>query len=312
MFGDDSKDHGVLTRIQARIESVLPSRIRRSYAAKFITTLLLVVLLITAIGVYIHLDTQQYVTQDTREEITGIAREEASRLQDWVTGRRSNTKFLAASLPADASGSELQPNLERKLVQLPNDVRELHVVDTERGRVVSSTQTEYAGQDVGGVDAPWASNADAVERGAVTVSKPFSSGGEPLVAFRTRLSDSRYVVLTASLAEQSKRFNSPIAIADIKVVNGEGTIVFDNQNAGLLDGYSADGTQSAFISEGLNGTTGFTSILRAPVPDHAEPRRLDRRRAGRHRHRRGHHRADDRQPSRRPGRNRVGPGSGAT
>jgi len=260
MTGDTDRSTGGVT---GRIESVLPAAIRRSYAAKFLVTLLVVVALIGAVGVYIHFDTQDRVATDTREEITGIAREEASGLEDWVGSRESNTNFLAASLPAGANGTALEANIEEKLVQLPGDVQRLHVVDTDRGQVVASTDAAFSGAALSSVTAPWAGNADGMARGEVALSQPFSIGEQPLVAFSTRLSGDRTVVLTASLAERSKDFEPPIAVADVKVVDRNGTVVLDNRNANLLASYTDDGTVPTFVREAHNGTTGFAETTGA-------------------------------------------------
>ena len=257
MSGDTDRPSPGLT---GRLEGVLPDVVRRSYAVKFMLTLLVVVALIGAVGVYIHFDTQDRVATDTQEEITGIAQEEASSLEAWVASRKSSTNFLAASLSDLRADSELETTLERRLVQLPGDVNRLHIVDTGRGEVVASTDSAYSGADLSTVDAPWVERARTATSGSTQLSKPFSAEGEPLVALTTRLSAKRTIVMSVSLAERSKDFNPPIALADIKVVNGDGTIVMDNRNANLLAGYLPDGSVPETVQNGLDGTTGYTKM----------------------------------------------------
>ncbi|WP_181685150.1 methyl-accepting chemotaxis protein [Halorhabdus salina] len=244
--------------LTSRLERLLPAVVRRSYAVKFMLTLLVVVALIGAVGVYIHFDTQDRVAADTQEEITGIAQEEASSLESWVASRKSDTNFLASSLSDLQADSALERTLEQRLVELPGDVNRLHIVDTDRGTVVASTQSQFSGADLSAVDAPWAATIGTNTRGSTQVSKPFDTGGEPMVAFSAPLSETRTIVLSTSLAERSKDFNPPIALADIKVVNGDGTIVMDNRNADLLAGYLPDGSVPTIIENALSGTTGYT------------------------------------------------------
>ncbi|MFB9804197.1 HAMP domain-containing protein [Haladaptatus pallidirubidus] len=241
--------------IQSRIEGVLPTRIRRSYAAKFGTVLFTILILISSIGFYIHFDTKQLVQEENRTEINNSAKGEAEALHKWVTKKRSTTRFLAESVSANQTNSERQALVERKLIDLPNDVRAIHYVDSRNGTVLASTTDELVGTSPSASDAAWANGSLSVSGSdSVQVMNPYEESGEPVTAFVAPTADSnRMVVMTTSLTERSHALSSPIATGDMTVVNGEGTVVLDNQNARLLSGYGDDA--SAAIADGLSGNS---------------------------------------------------------
>jgi len=247
-----------LGRVSGWLERRLPSAVRRSYAAKFNLVLVLVIVLVGAIGVFIHFDTQGLVRDDTESEITGIAEEEAASVQNWVNNKKSTTTFIASSItPGDTVA--IQDNIERNLVELPGDVQSIHYLDATSGTVVASTDDEEIGATITGDQTPWAGNLSDLERGAVQVSEPYDTDAGPVVAFVAPIGETRALVLTASLRRYSLKFSSPIATGDIKVLDEDGTIVFDNRNANILDSY-ADGDLPAAVAAGIDGRTAFDTV----------------------------------------------------
>ncbi|NHN57705.1 MULTISPECIES: methyl-accepting chemotaxis protein [Halorussus] len=241
------------------LERRLPNRVRRSYAAKFNLVLILVVVLVGAIGLFIHFDTKGLVQDDTEARITGIAHEESEAVRSWVTKKKSTTSFIASSVAADDQ-SAVGTTLERRLVELPGDVQSIHYLDTSSATVVESTDDAVVGSTVTADGAPWAANLTALPTGSVSVSAPYETDAGPVVAFLTPVGDARTLVLTASLEKRSRGFNSPIATGDIKVVNAEGTVVLDNRNGNLLDSYGQDGDLPDGVAAGFEGTTGFGTV----------------------------------------------------
>jgi methyl-accepting chemotaxis protein len=240
------------------LERRLPSRIRGSYAAKFNVVLLVVVVLVGAIGAFIHFDTRGLVQEDTRADITGIAHEEANAVRGWVNKKKSTTQFIASSVDGE-DATAVGTGLERKLVQLPADVRSIHYLDSASGTVIASTDDEAVGSTITASETPWAGNLSDERKGTVSVSAPYDGEAGPVVAFVTPVDEYHTLVLTASLEKRSLDFNSPIATGDIKVVDAEGTIVLDNRNANLLAPYH-DGPMPDAVAAGFNGTTTFETV----------------------------------------------------
>ncbi len=243
--------------IAGRFERLLPMRIRRSYAAKFGAVLFSILILISAIGFYIHLDTKQLVQDEKRAEINNAAKGEAEALHNWVTKKRSTTQFLGESLSGNHTDTERQALVERKLIDLPNDVQAIHYVDTERGTVLASTTDELVGTAPTATDAPWANESLSISGSdSVRVLKPYTESGEPVTAFVTPTSDpNRMVVMTTSLTQRSHALSSPIATGDITVVDERGTVILDNQNARVLQKYGEDA--NAAVTDGFAGNSGI-------------------------------------------------------
>jgi methyl-accepting chemotaxis protein len=252
----------ILSRLTERIERLLPNAIRRRYAAKFGVALLLVVIVIGLAGAYIHLDTGSAVESQTEDQIRGVAESEASAVAEWTANKKATTSFLAGSLRDRAADGSDQRWIEQKLIELPSDVRSLYYVDRGNGTVVASTSDSATGQPLSAVDAPWTDSTGAIEAGDVNISEPYEANGEPVVSFLAPVGGSdQLVVLTASLTARSHGFGSSFATGDVKVVNGDGTIVLDNRKASLLDQYDASGDASVTaVDDALAGNSGYKSV----------------------------------------------------
>ncbi|WP_266076959.1 methyl-accepting chemotaxis protein [Haladaptatus caseinilyticus] len=246
-----------------RIEGSLPMRIRRSYAAKFGAVLFTILVLISAIGFYIHFDTKQLVQDENRMEINNAAKGEAEALHKWVTKKRSTTRFLAESLSANRTDAQRQALVERKLIDLPNDVQAIHYIDKRSGTVLASTTDELVGTTPSETDAAWANESLSFSGSdSVQLMKPYEENGEPVTAFVAPTDEpNRIVVMTTSLTQRSHALSSPIATGDITVVDGDGTVVLDNQNARVLTDYG--NVASAAIADGLSGNSDIKRVTGA-------------------------------------------------
>ncbi|WP_363465325.1 methyl-accepting chemotaxis protein [Halogeometricum borinquense] len=255
-----------LKRLASSLEQLLPNVIRRRYAAKFGLVLLAIILVMSAVGAFIHFDTKGVVEQQTKEEIRGIAESQARSVAEWTTSKESSASFLAASLadrPANTTSTDHERWLEQKLIELPNDVRSLHYVNADTGTVVASTTDGVGGQSINSLSAPWTSRAtDLAQMNDVTTLEPYDANGEPVIAFVAPVTETNgFVVLTASLEARSHEFGSPIATGDTKVVTSEGTILLDNRKSSLLEQYTASGSESVTeIESALKGQGGYKLV----------------------------------------------------
>jgi methyl-accepting chemotaxis protein len=246
-------------RATVRLARFVPSRVRRSYAAKFGTVLLAILILIAGVGVFIHFDTKQLVERNTNEELQSAANIEAEALHEWVDQKRSTTQFLSSSLDGNESNADRQVFLERQLINMPNDVQAIHYVDRRSGIVLASTSDSMVGAAPTG--AAWENGSLSFENGAVTITSPYKVNGEPIAAFVTPTEDADHlVVVTASLAEHSHSISSPTTMGDVTVLDEEGTVVLDNRNAGLMSTYS-NGV-GATIERALAGESDVKQVSR--------------------------------------------------
>ncbi|ELZ91982.1 MCP domain-containing signal transducer [Haloferax mucosum ATCC BAA-1512] len=254
------------SQLTSAMERLLPNVIRRRYAAKFGLVLLLIVVIMSGAGAYIHFDTKDVVDSQTKSQIRGAAETEARSVADWVVSRESTSSFLAESIsekPDETNASEHQRWLEQKLIGLPGDVRSLHYVDVDSGTVVASTTDNMNGQSLSSVETPWSETASSFASAkSVTTSEPYDPSGEPVVAFVAPVPGSdELIVLTASLQARSHQFESSFATGDTKVISESGTILFDNRKSSLLKQYTAaDGSSIEAIDKALTGQTGYQVV----------------------------------------------------
>ncbi|MFH5798599.1 methyl-accepting chemotaxis protein [Haladaptatus sp. CMAA 1911] len=260
----------VRSRVSARLARFVPSRIRRSYAAKFGTVLLAILVLIGGVGAFIHFDTKQLVERNTSEELQSAANIEAESLHEWVNQKRSTTQFLSSSLEGNESNAERQAFLERQLINMPNDVQAIHYVDRRSGIVLASTSDSVVGGAPAG--AAWENDSLSLSSGRVTITSPYETNGVPVAAFVTPTEDDHLVVVTASLAEHSHVLSSPTTTGDVTVIDGDGTVVLDNRNVGLMSTYSNGvGTTVERVLSGesdvkqVSGANGTTMMAYTPV-----------------------------------------------
>ncbi len=226
----------VRDRVSARLARFVPSRIRGSYAAKFGTVLLAILVLIAGVGTFIHFDTKELVERKTNEELQSAANIEAEALHEWVDQKRSTTRFLSSSLDGNESNAERQAFLERQLINMPNDVQAIHYVDRQSGIVLASTSDSMVGGAPTG--AAWENDSLSLSSDSVTITSPYETNDVPVAAFVTPTEDDHLVVVTASLAEHSHVLSSPTTTGDVTVIDGDGTVVLDNRNVGLMSTYS--------------------------------------------------------------------------
>ncbi len=244
-------------RVSARLRRFVPSRVRRSYAARFGVVLLAILILIAASGFYIHLDTKNLVKGKSNGEIRSAAKIEAESLHEWVTKKQSTTRFLSSTLQKNQSNAERQAFMEKQLVDMPRDVQAIHYV-ARNGTVLASTDNELVAKTV--TDTPWANDSNLFPTmDTVRVTSPYKEHGVPVTAFVTPTADGTHlVVLTGSLTERSHLLSSPTATGDMTVVNKNGTVVLDNRNVGLT-GATSSALHSA-VQDGLTGHSDITQI----------------------------------------------------
>ncbi|MFC3477324.1 methyl-accepting chemotaxis protein [Halobacterium litoreum] len=249
-------------KLSGVFERVLPNRVRRSYAFKFNALLLVVVLLLAAAGGVVHLQTQQSVGADTNEDVSGIARQQAAALHDWVVQQKTTTRFLASDLGQGAVwASDIEPRIEQKFATLQQNAHAIHVVGSSSGSVLASTDDDLSGETLSSGDVPWLSDVQSGISG-VLVSEPYQSDGEPVVAFASPADQAGWtVVMTVSLEGRSQGFESPVPTGDVKVVDGNGSVVFDNRNRALLEPYTtSDGTLPSGVETARDGETTFDVV----------------------------------------------------
>jgi len=125
---DGSPEGSGATGVLARLT---PGVLRRRYAAKFVASLLIVVLVIATVGAAGYVETRDRVTQDTEDQLRSTATLQSDSLAEWDTHVRGQTRSLAdaEALERD-SPAGVRAHLQTQVDDV-DSVKAVHYVDTE-------------------------------------------------------------------------------------------------------------------------------------------------------------------------------------
>ncbi|MFC7082126.1 PDC sensor domain-containing protein [Halorussus caseinilyticus] len=203
-MSDDSRLAGVLRR-------VLPDAVRERYLAKFALALVVLALLTGALGLYTYDRTSAQLHEQVDDELLTVAELEAHQLSSWYAERKQTARMLSNDAVMRTDDYErLDILLNAKLRSLPEEVRAIHVVDTESAEVVQSTESEM--QD-SRLQTPWRDRMSSIETAAtVFVSAPYRSDGEATIAFVSPVlnQQNRTVVLEVDAGIVSNHLLKPL------------------------------------------------------------------------------------------------------
>jgi methyl-accepting chemotaxis protein len=178
------------------LRRLVPTQIRRSYAAKFGIVLLVIGVSVGFIGSAATVQITDQVRTSVNEEYRGVAAQEANTVAQWYERNRLVTRLTAeAKAPRTQVGPRLSSYVNTKLDELPEDVTAIHVVNATSGGLVESTNIATTiGASVSATDQPWwntvsqlnMSNPDQVRSSDTYVDDE----GTPAIAFATPVSGS--------------------------------------------------------------------------------------------------------------------------
>jgi len=161
--GDDDRQRstGRFAAIRRRFAAiVVPDVIKRRYAAKFVVSILAVVLVIAAVGAVGYVQAGDIVERDAQNSLNSSATMQADALGEWAEGMRIQTLSVARSESVSGDGGErLNSQLVTERQRLSTDVRAIHYVDLESETVLASTYNPLNGSSLDDVDEPWAETA---------------------------------------------------------------------------------------------------------------------------------------------------------
>ena len=253
---------------------LVPTQIRRSYAAKFGIVLLIIGVSVGLIGSAATVQITNEVQGNVDQEYEDIAEQQAGTVEQWIERNELTTRTMGGTQVLDLGGTaRLDVYLHNELEQLPSDVHSLHVVRAESGTVTKSTEFEQH-QDV--TDQPWWDEVEAVYDGqdaqAVEQSDIYLADTETLnesetsVAFTNLVSENndRVLVVGVSTAEHGPAQFEPVERANlVQVVNGDDTIVMSEDRNDLVEltQYpTEDGVDRPLVQAREEGEVGVVSM----------------------------------------------------
>ncbi|HMB51142.1 MAG TPA: hypothetical protein VKM69_10830, partial [Natronoarchaeum rubrum] len=158
---DGQRSTGSFAAIRRRLAAiVVPDVIKRRYAAKFVVSILAVVLVIAAVGAVGYVQAGEIVERDAQNSLNSSATMQADALGEWAEGMRVQTLSVARSESVSGDGGErLNSQLVTERQRLSTDVRAIHYVGLESETVLASTYAPLNGSSLDDVDEPWAETA---------------------------------------------------------------------------------------------------------------------------------------------------------
>jgi len=126
--------------------SILPQAIGGSFLAKFIISLLLVLVLVGGVSAYTFTQTSDQLSSEVENEYTNVANQSALQIDNWLDSR-GDTAVRLSNLGDMESGNVtlVGDRIEEEMTRLPDDVEDVHFIDiSENGQVYASSRPQLA------------------------------------------------------------------------------------------------------------------------------------------------------------------------
>ncbi|SFB69989.1 methyl-accepting chemotaxis protein [Halobiforma haloterrestris] len=138
------------------VRRLVPDFVRRSYRAKFVITILAVLIVISLVGGIGYVEAERTVETDAEQQLTATVDMHADSIDEWMISMESHTRSLSSNPALAGTDAETaEAHVVQEQAKLPVDVRAVHVVDTNDGQVLTSTNGELRGASVASLDEPW-------------------------------------------------------------------------------------------------------------------------------------------------------------
>ncbi|MXV63552.1 HAMP domain-containing protein [Natronorubrum sp. JWXQ-INN-674] len=137
-------------------QAIVPSIIRESYRAKFVISILLIVVVLSVVGGIGYVDAERTVENDAEQQLTATVEMHADSINEWTIAMESHTRSLSSATALSGTDAETaEAHVIETQAKLPVDVRAIHIVDMNGGEILTSTNGELRSQSLSSVDEPW-------------------------------------------------------------------------------------------------------------------------------------------------------------
>ncbi|ELZ55449.1 MULTISPECIES: methyl-accepting chemotaxis protein [Halorubrum] len=271
--GDDASTDAVGSALGRVARRLTPGVIRRNYRAKFLISILLVVVVLAAVGGVNYASAEATVERDAEQQLTATVDMYADSINEWAVSMETHTRSVSSTQAlSGADAGTAEGELIQKQAQLPVDVRAIHLVDTAGGEVVTSTSPALRGESVDAVDAPWSDVEPGVDLTSSNdvwnspTAYESTAMGDQVMAFASPVAgdESRVVVLVGTLEYRVDNLRQLHADQETTIVGADGeTILSSGDDALNADeelvaelGASRDG---AAFERGDDGVAAYAS-----------------------------------------------------
>ena len=228
-------------------DSLLPSVVGDSYAARLGTALVFAIVVVVAFGAVISVQASATLQEDVERDTTALAETQADQLDGWLTTARRDVR-ATSRLPVFENGSQsaVQDRLTRLVEneEVPPDVVAIHYVDTGTGEIIASSSSQFAGVNAAEQGAPFATDPPEFNDPDEThVTEPFS----------VSVVDHPIIAIVSPVPSESDR--AVVYMTDLEARAGE----ISNQRAGSYT--TVVDTDGAFISHPNASRIGSTATV---------------------------------------------------
>ncbi|KOX96247.1 methyl-accepting chemotaxis protein [Halorubrum tropicale] len=212
------------TFLERVLRRVAPDAVARSYLAKFLVALVVVVLAIGAVGAVTYAETTDQLESNAQGDYTAVAELSATELDGWASDRRSAVTELADNHAFSQDPAKVDSYLSTHLLRTAESVTALHFVDRDESAVLASTDRE-AGESV--TSQAWFDD-DLLFADDVFTSPTYMVDGERRIAYVASTPLREYLVMEISLAPVTEDFRQPTESAFTTIVQPDGRIAASN------------------------------------------------------------------------------------
>ncbi|MBV0922769.1 HAMP domain-containing protein [Halomicroarcula limicola] len=256
--------------LRGRFRRVVPSVVRRNYAARLVVTLAVVALLVGAAGLTGYVQVRKAVEDDRTEMLTETATLRASSLGEWQSGVRAQARtFSGTPALGGGNGTDRRQALRRLTATSSSNVVEIHYVDVSGAQAVVAASAERSATErsVASMRPAWRpavrEAGASTDPTAVVPSAAYERDGRQAMAFASPVAGRDAVLLVVGTVDGRQLDGG--AMGTTAVLDGAGDPVFPTA-ARDTERYAAHaGFETARGGATATGEAGDEAFAYAPV-----------------------------------------------
>jgi len=229
--------------------SLLPARLRGSYALRLGLALAFAVAVMLAFGLVISVQASTTLEDDVRGDLTATADSQAGQLDAWLVSTERSVRAASDSPELAADDPERITRHLTELVendQVSENVAAVHYINTETMTIEASSDERFVGVNPVEQGAPFAENPPQFDGPHDThVSQPFAVpiADHPIISVLSPVtaSENHVLVYMTDLRAQSEAVSEQRSGSETFVVNSQGEFVAHPNGSLILSESDIDG-----------------------------------------------------------------------
>ncbi|APW97463.1 methyl-accepting chemotaxis protein [Halobiforma lacisalsi AJ5] len=222
--------------------TLVPSFIRRSYLAKFVLAILVVVLVMSVVGAGSYVYVDNTVQDDANTQLKTTAEMQADEISSWMESLSVQTRTASASpVLQEGNPQEVQAHLVEEQARMGVNVRAIHYLDTESDEIVTSTTAAYRDRPLADLEEPWSDHDfdsefmldEEVWHTPEAYESPTLEDQVMAFASPVQDRDDRVVVVIGTLEYQIEQLQEDDTAQSTLILDAEGNDVFQADHAAV-------------------------------------------------------------------------------